>query len=400
MATDAQSAMMREVDDALGMKSVMAPSEAEMILEEGKDAKAYELQVKINELMRQAEVASKTMDIKSAEKFYLQILTYDITPPQRRRSLLAMARLYEASKEAAKQAAVLEKFGDAFPDDPGLPQVYIKLGMLYRDLGLYNLALTRFYSVLNFALRVDASKIDTYRQLSIRAQMEIADTHFAMAKYEDAIKFFSRLKLLDLTPVDRANVLFKIGDCNYLLKKYPEAIASFESFIRDYPTNDNAPEVMFMLADCYAKVGRQNDSARTVLDLLKRQSEEYANNEKQWMFWQRKAGTQLANDFFNQSDYANALALYQAMLPLGKGPQWQWNLLYQIGMCFERLSLQDKATESYKQIIDWDAEEKNKAMEVLSLKSIYDMAKWRVDNGDWKNETNKQLEKLLDKNVN
>lgn len=394
-------ATLKEMQNSLTVEQANPTGEADdSILQKTIEAKERQKKNRIENWMRQASVAIKTHDYKTAESMYLQILSYDIPSSQRREVLLEMAKLFEISKEPAKQAAVLEKFGDTFPEDPGLPQVFIKAGILYRDMGLYKLALARFYSVLNYSLRIDQHRLEAYRQLSIRAQMEIADTHFAMAQYEEAIKFYSRLRLLNLPPEDRAQAIFQTAYCQYLLKNNPETIANLESFVRDYPDNSKIGEAMFLLANAYSRAQRHTEAAKTTLGLLKHEKEKNKDDEKQWIYWQKKAGNQLANDFFNQADYTAALPLYQAMIPLGVEPDWTWPLLYQMGVCYENLVMSPKAQGCYEQIINTPANNKTEALKNKSLASIYEMAQWRLENINWRDQTHTNLDKLLDKTAN
>lgn len=384
-------------DIAKALPEAKAPAKHEEILQPKEATQERLKKEKIAEWNRQAEMFARIRDFKTAESYYLQILAYDITDDVRRETMLQMAKLFELSNEPAKQAAVLEKFAETFPDDPGTPQVYIKVGILYRQLGLSSLALMRFYSVLNYSLKIDSNKIDAYRQLSIRAQMEIADTHFATQRYDEAIKFYSRLRLLELSPEDRARAIFQTAECHYLLKHDPEAIANFESYLASYPDDAKVPEAMFTLANAYTRAGRFPDASRIVLDLLKRESKNAQDNEKQWIYWQKKAGTQLAANFFDQNDFTSALTLYQAMLPLGTDAAWTWPALYQMGLCYEKLSMGEKAVQTYQKILDWREAERTEAQKVPTLKSTYEMAKWRIDNMDWRKDTTQKLENLLDK---
>ena len=374
-----------------------AITEDSAVLSNSEEGRQKILHAKIASWMRQAAVAMRTREFTTADAFYLQVLSVELKPEERRQVLLDMVKLYEASNEPAKQAATLEKLAEAFPDDASMPQILIKLGILYRELGLHKLAMTRFYSVLNYALKIDPDKIDDYKQYSLRAQMEIADTFFVLGEYSEAVRYYKRLKNLDMSPEDRSHVLFQDAYSYYLLKDDPKAIAGLEAFIRTYPENPQVPEAMFTLAASYTRGGRASDGTRTVLDLLKRQQDRAEKKSENWAYWQRKAGNQLANDLFNQNDFSSALAIYQAMLPLGEGPAWVWQVQYQIGLCYERLALIAKAAETYQGIVDWPEKERTPAMDVPSLKAVYDMAKWRVENLRWQDDTREKLQKLLDK---
>ena len=71
-------------------------------------------------------------------------------------ALAQMAAFYKERKMSAKAAAVYEKLLAMFPDDPENPARYLELGRVYREAGLYDLAVSRFYSVLNAAISRNA----------------------------------------------------------------------------------------------------------------------------------------------------------------------------------------------------------------------------------------------------
>ncbi len=350
----------------------------------------------IESWVRQAEVALRVNDYRSAEALYLRVLSCNIPEEQRRELLLDMARMFETSKEPAKQAAVLEKFTESFSNDEGIPQVLIKLGLLYRGLGLNRLALARFYGVLNYSLKIDSDKIDAYRKLSIRAQIEIADTYFLMAQYPEAISFYSKLRLLDLEPEDRAKAIFQTAHAQALMQNDSETIATLETFVRDYKTDEHYPEAMFLLTDAYMRVGRGAEASKTALMLLKHEETVADENEKLSIYWQKRTAEKLARDFFSQSDYSGALIIYQSMLPLGKDPGWLWPILYQMGLCYEKLGMSLKAHECYQQIVDTpDHRKKTVVADSPSLSSFLEMAQWRLGHLSWESEANENFRKLI-----
>lgn len=402
-AQETGQVVLNEVSSSLKTKSDVKSEmkdDEEGILTQSLEEREFQKQNKIGEWMRQASVAARAGEVKTAEEYYLQVLSFDIKPQIRREALLSMAKMFEKTKDFGKQAAVLEKYTDAFPDDPALPQVYIKLGILYRSLGLYKLALARLYSVLNYSLKIDPSQIETYRRLSIRAQMEIADTNFDMGEYKAAISFYSKMRLLELLPEERAHALFQTANCYYMLKDDARAATNFESYARDHYDNIKAPEAMFMLSQIYSRQGRKEEASRQVLELLKRQKVRTAADNDQWIYWQKAAGEKMANGFFENADYSPALSVYQAMLPLDDTIAWRWPILYQIGLCFEKLSMGIKSQEMYKLITDTPEKEREKVKEDMKLNSFYEMAKWRQENIDWRRNTKESLEKLLDKSSN
>ena len=91
-----------------------------------------------------------------------------------------------------------------------------------------------------------------------------------------------------------------------------------------------------------------------------------------------------------------ALAIYQAMAKLSEEPEWQWPVVYQAGLCFERLRFPDRAIEAYNFILD----ENKKIQEAgkstgEDLTQLCQMAEWRIEHVGWQQTTEGQLNALL-----
>jgi lipopolysaccharide biosynthesis regulator YciM len=99
---------------------------------------------------------------------------------------------------------------------------------------------------------------------------------------------------------------------------------------------------------------------------------------------------------YQQGDYLRALTIYQAMAKLSDDPEWRWPVIYQVGLCFERLGLPDRATEAYQFIQD-----ENKKAQASSkpigddLTQLAQMAEWRSGHVQWQQTTSAQLRDLL-----
>ena len=70
-----------------------------------------------------------------------------------------------------------------------------------------------------------------------------------------------------------------------------------------------------------------------------------------WVAWQKKAGNQLANEYFENGKNVDAISIYQKLLALDSTPKWQAPIVYQLGLCFERIGGKEynpKAIEAYE----------------------------------------------------
>ena len=134
----------------------------------------------LDQLAGQTQLAQRAVaagDTAGAEAAYLKLLTLPVANAEKRNALMQMAAFYGEHRQLAKSAVVYEKILALFPDDPANPNLYLDLGRIYRDAGLYDLAISRFYSVLNAAISQNDGQEETRarRNLSLLARFEIAE---------------------------------------------------------------------------------------------------------------------------------------------------------------------------------------------------------------------------------
>lgn len=350
-------------------------------------------------LLRIGETKTAQGDFESAEIAYQQILGARATAEQDRDALLGMARMYRRKNELTKAAAVYEKLIREYPGDAILPVAYLELGRTHRALGAYRLAIARFYSVINSTLKLTEEGADTYRQLARTAQFEVAETYFVSGDYAEAARFFSRLKLLDLAPSDRARAHFKSAYALHMGGDYEKAITTLRSFLESNPDDENTPEALYLLSVSYRRLGQNQESLAAALGLLKLEQGKENQDPKRWAYWQRRTGNQLANEFYEQGDASSALAIYVSLANLSNDPVWRLPVLYQIGLCYERLRSGDKARESFTQVVNEVKAAtipKNRSAELAELAK---MASWRLKHLDWQSNADRDLNNFFQDNA-
>ena len=69
--------------------------------------------------------------------------------------------------------------------------------------------------------------------------------------YLKALKSFQEIK--EKYPYSQSAILaeLRVADCHFKMKGYEEAIASYQDFLKLHPTNENIPYVIFQLGLCY-----------------------------------------------------------------------------------------------------------------------------------------------------
>lgn len=316
-------------------------------------------------------------------------------------ALLGLARVYRRAGSLTKAAALYERYLKDYPTAVSVPDALLELGRTQRALGAHQLAISRFYNVINSTLKLSSENSEHYQVLAKTAQFEIAETHFQQGNFAEANKFFSRLRLLDLAPADRARAHFKSADALYHEKNFDETIKTLNSYLSEWPQDERVPEAHYLLSLSFRALGRKQDALDATLALLR--TEQAAANPKLWSYWQRRTGNQLANDFFQNGDTLNALMIYQGLAALSSEPEWRLPVAYQIGLCYERMRIYDRAEASYKSIVDSLAPAANQAAASpgktaesakapnAELNELSRMATWRIGQLNWHDQTERQL---------
>ena len=115
--------------------------------------------------------------------------------------------------------------------------------------------------------------------------------------------------------------------------------------------------------------------------LLESKQAQVGNNAAAWVHWQQKAGNEIGNDLYHEGDYVGALTIYIGLAELSTSPAWQFPVLYQVGLVYEKLQQPAKAKEIYQRLIDRQKE--LGATPSPSLAALVDMAKWRKNYLTW-----------------
>lgn len=327
-------------------------------------------------------------DYAAAEIAFRQVLnSAAFGKPEHQEALIGLARMHRRQGAYTKAAAIYERFIKDYPEDSRMPDVLLDHGRTLRAMGAHRMAVSRFYSVLNSTLKLPAHAFDHYQLLAKTAQFEIAETHFESGNYTEAGKFFSRLRLLDLAPVDRARAHFKSAYSAQLGGDSEGAVRTLHAFLEQWPQDENVPEARHLLATTLRSLGRTDEALAATFELLRAEQQQSSAEPRRWSYWQRRTGNQLANEFFQNGDTINALAIYQALAGLADEPAWRLPVLYQVALCYERLRALDRARAAYEQI----AEGARAAPDNPDLNELAKMAVWRISNMAWNDSTDRQL---------
>ena len=332
-------------------------------------------------------------DYDAAEIAYRQVLNRrNVGITELKSALLGLAHMHRKQGELTKAAAIYERYLKDYPGDERTPDALLDLGRTLRSLGVYKMAINRFYNVINSTLKLPTGEgFEHYQLLAKTAQFEIAETHFEAGEFEEAGKFFTRLRLLDLAPADRARAHFKAAFSLRLQGNLPDAATTFRAYLQQWPDDENVPEARYLLAVTLRELKRTQEAFQTTLDLLHEEKSRVATDPKRWIYWQRRTGNQLANDFFENGDTLNAHAIYTGLVELSPDPAWRLPITYQIALCYERLGIVDRARTAYQTIVDTAG-----PTPAPDLAELVRMAAWRIDHLDWRDRASAQISKFFE----
>jgi tetratricopeptide (TPR) repeat protein len=322
----------------------------------------------------------ESKDLKRAETAFIQVLESDAPEEIKRPALLQLAMVMQEQKSWQNAQRLYSEYIRRHEKDPAVPEVLLRQAYLYREMGLPVLALSKFYAVISTCLNLKLEEMDYYEKLVLRAQAEIAETYYLQGNHPDAIEYFNRLLRLEVTDMERSDFLYKLIRSYMSLGKYEEAAGNARNYLEKYADYIDAPEARFLLADSLKKLGRNKEALEQIGALLQKQHAQSKTDPQQWLYWQQRAGNDIANQLYREGDYLSALQVYQTLAELNDTAEWQIPVWYQIGLVYENLKQGAKAGETYDKII---ARGKDNSEPTPSLKSIIDMALWRKQYLTW-----------------
>lgn len=356
----------------------------------------------VNDQQTQLEAARKLREdkeFKRSEAALIQLLEGKAPEEIKRPALLELGLVTQENKDYQKAQQVFSEYVRRYPKDAAVPEVMMRQAYLYREMGVPTLALSKFYGVISTCLNLQLGEMEYYQKLVLRAQAEIAETYYLEGKYEDAIDYFNRLLKLDNAGLNRANVGFKLVRCYAGLQKHTQTIANARQYLEKFSDYPDAPEARFLLADALKKLGQNPESLKEILELLQSQSDKSKSDPTQWLYWQQRAGNNIANQLYREGDFMSALQIYQKLAEVNSAAEWQMPVWYQIALVYENLKQTEKASEMYDKIV---AREKEIKEGSSSLKTIIEMAAWRKRYIAWEANAklvNERLQSEPEKNL-
>lgn len=346
---------------------------------------------------REAEVAGFRQMLETARRLraaklfdeampnFVAVLKGNAPEELKRPAMLELALIAQEQNNLSRALEILTQYLTTWPQDPSAPEILLRQGLIYRQLGIHQMALSKFYATMTSALVVKDELFDYYRRLVLQAQAEIAETLAVQGQHAEAAAAFARLLKEDSPTLNRSRVHYRYITSLAAQGKHAETVGQAQQFLARFPEATESAEVRFQLAMSLKRLNRTSEALREIQRLLQSQQSQAREHPEALAYWQQRTGNEIANQLYQEGDFVHALDIYQSLLPLNPTPDWQLPLRYQIALAFERLEQPTKAIEFYGSIVGFEKDLGTNAPS--SLRTTVDLARWRQGFLQWQDRT-------------
>jgi len=337
---------------------------------------------RFNYILATARFDASTRSYPTAEKNFVKLLADDVPEELRQTAMFELGLCVQAQGDLARAQAIFTQLLQKWPASVRAPEVYLHQGQIFRQMGLQNLALSKFYAVMTTALSLRSDQLAYYQRLVLQAQVEIAETHYLVGKYQEAADYYSRLLAQSNPALDRTQIQFRYIRSLEAINKHEEAAKQAMDFLTRFPDSPEQPEVRYHLAQALKGQNRMTEALQQVKIFLVEQRAKTKEHPEVWSYWQQRVGNEIGNELYREGDYVKALQVYLALAQLDDAMAWQLPVRYQIGITYEKLLQPGLAMEAYRNILTNSVAEPGTNL-TPNLKSIMDMAGWRLNFLEW-----------------
>lgn len=342
----------------------------------------HQLADRFEQQLEQAVHLRQTREPGAAEQILKQLFQDGAPESVQKSALLELAMDARDQDDLPRAEQICAQFLTRWTDDHRVPEVLLLQGRIFRQMGVDNLALAKFYSVMTAALSLKSDELKYYQHLVFLAQTEIAETNYQMNKFNDAADFYLRLLKEGGPELDREQVQFKLVRALAATGRAEETAAQAQTFLAAFTNAPEDADVLFYRAEALKKLGRNDESLQAVLELLRNVKSQKERHPELWEYWRQRAGNEIANQFYRDGDYMTALNIYRSLEQMDNASSWTIPVSYQIGLTYEKLQQPVMALQTYSNIVSREITVSTNAPP--ALKSVFDMAQWRMKFIQWR----------------
>jgi len=190
---------------------------------------------------------------------YLQkvLANQEMLPQYRARAILELVDCLDSQHQDAESLCWLEIWTELYPARPEIGSVAYRIGMLYSQMGLPDLARDAFYMALAHTINQgqvqSAEDLKQYTRLTVGTLWGLAANEYQSGQWSRAAELFARYRreALSASAVSLEKAAFLQADCYYQLKQTDNATSLYEETLQQHPFNPLAPEARLRLYHLY-----------------------------------------------------------------------------------------------------------------------------------------------------
>ena len=324
----------------------------------------------------------------------------------RKQAMLQLALISELRKQWVKAQQIYRHYESLYPKDPNLPLVTLRLGLIYREMGADELALSNLHSIIMMALKsevVNGKYFPLYRRIVLKAKTEIANTHLGNGDFEKAARHY-RMLMADeggndeLGRLNLPVVRFKLCKCLSVLNNHSLLDREVKAFLSDHEGHELEADVRYLAVKSFQARKNYDEVFSQFRSILEIQPSSDGASRDTSDRWKLRVGLEVASQMVQSGDYMDSLRVYEALRDFAVLAEDEVTIQYQMGLVYERLHQPARAMVAYEKIQKQLSKRTDPRAE-SSSSLIADMTGWRIGMLDWFRKKQLVLERMKDDNL-
>lgn len=209
----------------------------------------------------------------------------------RARAILQLADALQGARKPGPELCWLKVWMQLYPTRAEVGAVAYRMGALYTQMGLTELARDSFYLALSNAINhgevQDAGDLAQYTKLTTGTLWALAQNEYGSGNWQRAAELFDRFRheapSADAASLTRAE--FLQADCYYQLHQTAQAAEAYEAALKEHPFHPLAPGARLRLYHLDIVAGRPDQAQQELEALVWTVRTAWPKDEA---YWQRK----------------------------------------------------------------------------------------------------------------
>jgi len=223
---------------------------------------------------QRVEYLRKHNDYVMAISYLRQVINNgDLVPQYRARAILELADCLIHEHQEAESLCWLKIWMELYPSRPEIAAVAYRIGTLYSQMGLPDLARDAFYLSLAHSVNEgqvqSADDLKEYTRLTEGTLWAMAANEYENGQWVRGAKLFARYRkeATSASQLSLEKAAYLQADCYYQLKQVDNATALYVETLQKHPFNPLAPEARLRLYHLYV-IQKAPKKARDELESL------------------------------------------------------------------------------------------------------------------------------------